>query len=124
MSPHSIERSAWTSRAWLWLLFALCLIGWRVSVRVDQYHPATAFAGHQAQVTFFDSNERNIASMNAARSHSRLVANQADSLFPMDGLEAPVHPARAIQWEAQTALPPIEIHSVSLFSNPPPIFSI
>jgi hypothetical protein len=121
MSPHSIQRSAWTSSAGLWLFLAICLIGWRVSIRVDQYHPTVACAGHQAQVTFFDSNERNIASMNAARSHSRLMAERADPLFPAIGLEAPVRPAPTIHWEAQTVLPPIYIDSVSLFSNPPPV---
>jgi hypothetical protein len=76
--------------------------------------------GHQAQVMFFDANERNRASIEASRSRSRLVAEQIDQLFPKASLESPVQPPYERQWEARTALPPIYVDSVSLFSNPPP----
>ena len=120
MSPHSMERSAWNSTKWMWILLAICLIGWRVNSRVEQYHPSIGRAGHQAQVVFFDANERNIASIDAVRSHSRLVAEQIDQLFPVAGLEPLVQSAYESQWEDRTALPPIYVDSVSLFSNPPP----
>jgi len=120
MSPHSKERSVWDSTTWLWILLAICLIGWRVSSRVEQYRPSIASMGHHAQVTFFDANERNIASIDASRSDLRLVAEQIDKLFPIADVEPLVHPTNARQWEVRTALPPIYVDSVSLFSNPPP----
>jgi hypothetical protein len=120
MSPHSMERSAWNTARWLWILLAICLIGWRVSTRVDQYHPSIADVGHQAQVTFFDANERNIACIDAARSHSRMVAEQIDQVLSVAGLEPPVRPTCEVRYEARTTLPPIYVDSVSLFSNPPP----
>jgi len=120
MSTHSMERSAWSSTKWVWILLAICLIGWRISSRVDQYHPSIVSSGHQAQVSFFDANERNIASIDATRSHSRLVVEQTDRLLPVAGLEPPVRATYRRQWEDRTALPPIYVDSVSLFSNPPP----
>ena len=120
MSPHSKERSVWDSTTWLWILLAICLIGWRVSSRVEQYHPSVACAEHQAQVAFFDANERNIASLDASRSHSRLAAERIDRLFPVAGVEPLVQPSYERQSEDRTVLSPIYFNSVSLFSNPPP----
>jgi len=119
-----MERSAWNSTKWLWIFLAICLIGWRVSSRVEQYHPLIVCAEHQAQVTFFDANERNIAALDASRSQSRVVAEQTDRVLPVAGLEPPVHPSYKRQWEAGNALPPIYVDSVSLFSNPPPSSSL
>ena len=121
MSPQAMGRSAWSSTRWLWIVLAVCLIGWRVNSRLDQYHSSVVSAGHQGQVTFFDANERNIAHLDASRSVSRLVAEYTDQLLPVAGLEAPVQPAYERQWDTATVLPPIYVDSVSLFSNPPPI---
>jgi hypothetical protein len=120
MSPHSIERSDRSSTSWLWVLLAICLVGWRVSTRVEQYRPSIACASHQAQVTFFDANERNGASRDTLQSGSRLVAELADRLFATVELKAPVPPPFRRQWGERTILPPIYVDSISLFSNPPP----
>jgi len=121
MSPHATERSAWSSTKWAWLLLALCLIGWRVKNRVEQYHAATLTAVHQAEVSFFDANERNRTSLDATRSYSRLIARETDRLFPVVSPEPTVRPVYESQWEDRPALPPIYVNSVSLFSNPPPV---
>jgi hypothetical protein len=78
---------------------------------------------HQAQVTFFDANERNFKSLHLSLSHSRLVAVEADRLFPAAvGPEpSPAHPACGNEREAASTLPPIYVDSVSLLSNPPPV---
>jgi len=102
------------------MLLALCLVGWRVGSRVEQYRPSIAFGSLQTQVTFFDANERNKASLDESRSRSRAIAERTDCRLPVAGLEPPVHPAYRSQWEDRTALPPVYIDSVSLFSNPPP----
>jgi hypothetical protein len=120
MSPHSIKRFDRSLSKWLWMLLALCLIGWRVGSRVEQYRPSIAFGSHQAQITFFDANERNKASLDESRCRSRVVAERTDCLLPVAGLEPPVHPAYRSQWGDRTALPPIYVKSVFLFSNPPP----
>jgi hypothetical protein len=120
MSPHSLERSAWNATKWLWLCLAICLIGWRVSSRVDQYHCSIVSVAHQGQVSFFDANERNRASLDASRSPSRQVAEESDRLLPVVDLE----PAVSVFYERSrdhgALLPPIYVDSVSLFSNPPP----
>jgi hypothetical protein len=115
-----MDRSIWSSTKWVWLLLAISLIAWRVSSRVDQYHSSIVSPAHQAQVVFFDANERNTALIDAARSHSRLVAEQRDGLFPVVRVEPAVRPAYKRQWETRTVLPPDCVDSVSLFSNPPP----
>jgi len=120
MSPHSMERSAWNSTRWLWILLAICLIGWRVSSRVEQYHVSVASAQHQCQVTFFDSNERNLAAIDASRSQSRLIAKESDRLFPVIEFAPPAAPTYKIERESRMVFPPIGFDSVSLFSNPPP----
>ena len=121
-TAHSTDRSASNSTRWLWLLLALSLIGWRVSSRVEQYKTSVAGVEHQAQVSFFDANERNCESINASRSHSRLVAEErADRLFPVAGLEPPpALLAYRSASKADSALPSIYVGSVWLFSNPPP----
>ncbi len=124
MSSHPMNRSAWISPTWLWILLAICLIGWRVGSRVDQYHPLVAGPAHQAQVAFFDANERNLAAVDASRSLPRLVAEHTDLLLPMPDVKPPVQPAYERQGEARTVLPPIYVDSVSLFSNPPPAASL
>src|SRR5579863_4356843 len=91
MSPHSMERSAWSSTRWLWIFLVLCLIGWRINSRVEQYRPLVG-VGHHSQAAFFDANERNIASIDAARSHSRHVAQKIDLLFPVASPEPPAQP--------------------------------
>ena len=120
MSPHSMTRLNRSTTKWMWMLLALCLIGWRVGSRVEQYRPSIAFGSLQTQVTFFDANERNKASLDESRSRSRAIAERTDCRLPVAGLEPPVHPAYRSQWEDRTALPPVYIDSVSLFSNPPP----
>jgi hypothetical protein len=125
MSRHSTDRSAWTSTKWLWVFLAFCLIVWRVSSRVEQYQqyrPSVAFMAHQAPMVFFDANERNTAAMDASRSHSRVIAEQIDRLFPVAVEKPLVPPDYRTEWEAPAALPPIYVDSVSLFSNPPPAF--
>jgi hypothetical protein len=115
-----MERSAWNSTRWLWLLLAISLIAWRVSSRTAQYHPTIAGPAHQAQVAFFDANERNTAAIEASRADSRVSDLLADRLFPLARLNPPASPAYERQREARTELPPIYVDSVSLFSNPPP----
>jgi len=115
-----MERTVWSSTKWLWLVLALCLIGWRVSNRVDQYHASIVSAERQAQVTFYDANERNVAALDAARSLSRVVAAHMDGLLPVAGMEPSVQPVHETRWDEWAGLPPIYVDSVSLFSNPPP----
>jgi hypothetical protein len=102
------------------MLLAICLIGWRVSSRIEQYHPTVGCAEHQAQVTFFDANERNIAWIDASRSTPHIVARHTGSLLPADLPKLAIQRTYTSQWEAKAALPPDSIDSVSLFPNPPP----
>ena len=120
MSPHSMKRLDGSTTKWIWMLLALCLIGWRVGSRVEQYRPSISFGSQQNQVTYFDANERNKACLDESRSRSRVIAGQTDCLLPVAGLEPPVHPAYRSEWEDRTVLPPVYIDSVFLFSNPPP----
>jgi hypothetical protein len=118
MSPHETARSSWNSTAFLLILLCLSLLGWRLSTRLEQYHPSDA--GRSATVNFFDANERNIASIDEARSHSRQAAEEQDLLFYVVRFEPPVRLARRGHPDTRTLLPPIYVDSVSLFSNPPP----
>jgi hypothetical protein len=118
MSPHETARSSRNSTVFLLILLCLSLLGWRVSTRLEQYRPSVA--GRSAAVNFFDANERNIASIDEARSTSRDVAGEQDWLFLAVRFVPPVQPTRRFQRDTRTLLPPIYVDSVSLFSNPPP----
>ena len=120
MSPHSMERSARISSSWLWLLLAICLIGWRVTTRVEQYHPSVACAGQQCKIAFFDSNERNIAGISASQGQSRLIASELDRLFPVVEVAPTVAPSYRIERDTLKVFPPLIVNTVTLFSNPPP----
>ncbi len=88
---------------------------------MSQYHPTVACSGQQAQVTFFDANERNLASLDAARSHSRAVAERVDALFSAVVPLLSVDQRHPIERQPRTDLPPIYVGAVSLLSNPPPV---
>jgi hypothetical protein len=121
MSTHSIERSAWSSTKWLWIFLALSLIAWRVSSRTQQYHPSIASPVQQAQVSYFEANERNAASMAASRAGASWMAEPADRLFQATVLEPPPHPDGERRREVRRVLRPIFADPVTLFSNPPPV---
>jgi len=123
MSPHSMERSARISSSWLWIVLAICLIGWRVASRVEQYHPSVACAGQQCKIAFFDSNERNIAGISASQTQSRLIASEQDRLFPVVEVTPTVAPSYRVERDARIVFPLLIVDTVTLFSNPPPSLS-
>jgi hypothetical protein len=85
---------------------------------MEQYHPSSADSA--PAVTFFDANERNIASLYVAQSRLSF-AEEHDRLFCVDSLEAlPLQLTDRSQPDTSTLLPDVLLYSVSLFSNPPP----
>ena len=114
------ETARLAPRSTSWLLFFLCisLLAWRISFRVEQYHPSSASS--LPAVTFFDANERYIASRDAVQTQLRF-ATEHDLLFCVYGFEAlPLRLTERREPDTSTVLPDILLYSVSLFSNPPP----
>ncbi len=119
MSRSETARLARSSTGWFLLFLCTSLLAWRISSRIEQYHPSSA--GPPAAVAFFDANERNTASLDVAQSQQRFVAEEHHQLFCLDSPEVlPLLLTDRRQPDTSTVLPDILLSSVSLFSNPPP----
>jgi hypothetical protein len=118
MSRSETARFARSSISWLLLILCTSLLAWRISSRMEQYHPSSA--GSPAAVAFFDANERNIASFDITQPQLRLVAEEHHRLFCLDSPEVLPQLTDTSQPDTSAVLPDIFLYSVSLFSNPPP----
>jgi hypothetical protein len=104
-----------------WLLVFLCtaLLAWRVDYRIEQCRASSAQT-HTA-VAFFDTNERNLASVDAALAYVHFASEAPQLLFCVGSLAAePQQQTKLRRPETAPALPDIPLHSFSLYANPPP----
>jgi hypothetical protein len=122
MSRPGTARLARNSTSWLLILLCTALLAWRVDFRIEQCHPSSVAP---AAVAFFDTNERNIATLDKAHSDERVhfVAEQPHRLVDLDNPAfGPVQLTETDRRRPET--PPVLSRlvdlAVPLFPNPPP----
>jgi len=69
MSRSGTARLARNSTSWLLVFLCIALLAWRIDSRVEQYRPSNLAA--PSSIAFFDANERNIATLDAAHLNLR-----------------------------------------------------